>query len=268
MTRRELEKLFVEPSELRSGHSNAAHFDSLAHASRALEGTDLSGFEISAAQASIFARLDAQEPGDVEVVFQAPAANSNRSRIFMAVGAVAIALLMIPLFANDDRETSEWQARSAQLVASRDLPKVHVYCVRSDDQNVAFIGQHESPFGVISCRPTDDLKIAYENPDSSLKFAYFAGLSSTRETLWYGPTPTDSTPFSVGITREPTPLGETRRLAVNHSAGRYDVVGVFSERLLTFSEFETMVERTKIKDDQFGQTPGVVLVHAEFEVKP
>lgn len=279
MSRNTLEQLFVEPNDSRTCGEDSPHFDKLAHASRALEGADFSTFEKHAAEASIFALLDAQEantqepedvntqePVDVERVLQAPAANSNRGRIFAALGAVALALLVLPFLANDDRETSEWQARSAQTLPMRDLPRVKIYCVRQDVDSVDFVGQHESPFGAVTCDSNDDLKIAYENPDASLKFAYFAGVSETGETLWYGPTPVDPKPFSVGVTLKPAPIGETRRLAVNHPAGRYKVYGLFSPNRISFNEFESVVERIKISDDVSGFSPAV-LVRAEFEVR-
>jgi hypothetical protein len=271
MSRNALEQLFVEPNDSRTRSEDSTHFDKLAHASRALEGSDFSTFEKHAAEASIFALLDSQntntqEPVDVERVLQAPAANSNRGRIFAALGAVALALLIIPFLANDDRETSEWQARSAQTLPIREQPRVQVYCVQRDVDSLDFIGQNESPFGAVTCASNDDLKIAYENPDASLKYAYFVGVSATGETLWYGPTPVDPTPFSIGVTVKPTPIGETRRLAVNHSLGRYMVYGLFSPNRISFNEFESMVERMKISDDVSGVSPAV-LVRAEFEVK-
>ncbi len=271
MSRNTLEQLFVEPNDSRTCSEDSTRFDKLAHASRALESSDFSAFEKHAAEASIFALLDAQEvdtqePVDVERVLQAPAANSNRGRIFAALGAVALALLILPFLANEDRETSEWQARSAQTLPMRDLPRVQIYCVRQDVDSVDFVGEHESPFGAVTCDPNEDLKIAYENPDASLKFAYFVGVSVTGETLWYGPTPVDPTPFSVTVTHKPTPIGETRRLAVNHPAGRYKVYGLFSPNRISFSEFESVVERMKISDDMLGVSPAV-LVRAEFEVR-
>jgi len=279
MSRNTLEQLFIEPNDSRTCGEDSTHFDKLAQASRALDGTDSSTFEKYAAEASIFALLDAQEvaaqepgdmaaqePGDLEHVLQAPAANSNRGRVFAALAAVVLALLSLPFLANDDRETSEWQARSAQTLPMRDLPRVQIYCVRQDVDSVDFVGQHESPFGAVTCDSNDDLKIAYENPDASLKFAYFVGVGETGETRWYGPTPVDPTPFSVGVTVKPTPIGETRRLVVNHPPGRYKVYGLFSPNRISFSEFEAVVERMKISDDRSSVSPAV-LVRAEFEVK-
>lgn len=277
-----MEQLFVEPNQPVDGQSSAPDdrktFDALAIAARELEASDFSEFEIAFAHACIFAKLDAlQEPEDLAAAnsHQEPedlsAATSdatiergNKRRLRSALALVAAAALVgyitLPMQAPPD----EYQARSAQSIDRAPKPTVHVFCVRNQGDGVRFVGAAESPFGVVRCESTDDLKIAYENPDPQLRFVYVAALGADGDIRWYGPTPTEPEALGVSVTSKPTPIGQTRRLSINHPPGTYDVFAMFSPQPVGLDDFEAVMKRATLD----GTATGQVIVRTTFEVRP
>lgn len=271
MTPPQLQRRFVEagllPEELppksnqrlsdADKQTHPRNFNTLAHAARSLEKNNFSRFELDFAEQAIFAQLDTAK---------AP----NRSKWLKITGGLAAAVVATWTFSivSTVQETEPWTARgSTHITRAAEGPKIGIYCVKYSDESVAFVGQSESPFGRITCSIQDDIKLAYQNPTPQWRFVHVAAVAPDQTINWYGPTPTMLESLPVKTSTRPEPLGESRKLAINHRPGTYKVIGIFSDRPISFSEFDILVQSTlsgRLPENSNGRH----FSYAEFEVTP
>ena len=212
-------------------------FNALAFADRELHETDEPAeFEHAFRDAQIMGALDAmleeetsEEPATANVISLDDRRPSRVAQAGALIAAAAAVLLMIqPIIPEDDG----FRARSAVSVTptNYDQPQIAVYCVEDrPDEGVVFRGASEFDLGVVQCPHDAQLKLAYRNVDSRLKYAGFVGISESGKRLWYGPNPVATAPVRVEASEETRPILETIRLSVNHDVEGVRVQGMFSE---------------------------------------
>lgn len=150
-----------------------------------------------------------------------------------------------PLIPEDDG----FRARSAVSVtpSNYDQPQIAVYCVEDrPGEGVVFRGAGEFDLGVVQCPIDAELKLAYRNVDSRLKFAGFVGISESARLLWYGPNPVAPAPVGVEVSEETRPILETIRLSVNHEVEGVRVHGMFSETPIDHARLKAWAESQRV----------------------
>lgn len=261
-----LEQRFVdaglEDRAIGGGLSQAdrSKFNALAVAARELEQSDFSKFEMDVAQDAIFAALDATDdaPAAPTVPDTSPSIRRARLGLVAAILVGGLSAVVWSTLPNDE----EFSVRSAALPPTDTLARVEAFCVTREAGELRFTGAAESPFGVLRCSQSDDLKFAYRLDTSGYQYLYVGGIAPDGSTTWYGPGVGDA--YHVSPQAELAPIGETRRLAVNHVPGTYTLVGVFSESPLARDEFERILGMVKSGGD--ANTAGRHVSRSVFEV--
>ncbi len=256
-------------------------YDGLALADRQLADRQLAGrqaadepassnFESAFGEAAFSAALDdllAEEAaedatGDASVVDfserSAPSGPSDRPDHPMRLYAAAAAVLLVGvsswmIFGGDVFQTNtaddDFQARSAASANPNspvEQPELELFCAQRTSEGVSFTGEEDAPFGLISCPLDAELKLAYRNTATQLRYAAFFGVDQTGKIYWYGPTPSDGAPLAIKHSATVEPVGESIRLAVNHRPGRVRVVGLFASDPIRFSELRRRLDKTEI----------------------
>ncbi|MFP4600012.1 MAG: hypothetical protein ACLFVJ_17275 [Persicimonas sp.] len=255
-------------------------YDGLALADRQLADRQLadgdhepvsSDFEAAFGEAAFSAALDdllAEEAAenatrDSSVVdFSERSAQSGQSdrpappmRLYAAAAAVLLIgvsgwmILGSDIFGTHTTGEDEFQARSATNANANgpvEQPELELFCAQRTSEGVNFTGKEDAPLGLISCPLDAELKLAYRNTATQLRYAAFFGVDQTGKIYWYGPTPSDGAPLEIEPSATVEPVGESIRLAVNHRPGRIRVVGVFASDPIRFSELRRGLDKTDV----------------------
>lgn len=271
MTPQQLQRLFIEtgqqPEDINRQTNHLPKtsaqrppvqpFNTLAHAARALENADISSFELDFAEQAIFENRRSEE-----------SRVSKRLKIATTLGLAAMAAWFI--IAPPTGEDATWRARSAAPTHLPVNPSIQAFCQKQIGDTVAFTGVTDSTTGRLKCKLHEEIKLAYTNPNPQLGFAHLAAIAEDRTINWYGPTPNQPKSLPVQKTSQPKPIGTARKLSINHKPGRYRIIGVFSERPISFQEFDKLVQSIGWEHlpDTLSQHHEHVMVTTEFEVTP
>lgn len=235
----------------------ANHYNKLALTARALEGKEdeRSELEQRFAEDSFLGALDElleREHGPlqdnvIQVSF------IQRARPYIALAAtVAIVFGAYSMLAPTDPAPAEddgFQARTAVNTApyatpdAISAPTLELFCLeKARGGEVTFRDQSNAAFGVLDCPLDAELKLAYSNASSELEYVAVFGVDHRGELLWYGPSPASPDAVRVRHALEPTPLGESIRLNVNHARGEVRVHAIFSTRPIDYDKLEEVID--------------------------
>lgn len=243
-------------------------FDALAYADREVGGD----FEARAGEAMFLAALDdmLEEEQSQKVVSLADRRRPAPARWAVAAAAVLAVGASLVMFARPSEP--EFQARSAATGEAKkyETPAVEVFCVERDDAGeVTFRGAESSELATVTCPVGSEVKFATRNPDGRLGYVALVGVADDGTPRWYGPSPAAPDALSVPAGSDLAPLGETIRLDVNHDPGTVRVVGIFSEKPMSWSDVETWTKENAgaLRDGKLTVADGAV-VRMTFEVTP